>query len=334
MSGMTVGFVGLGAMGQGMAASLLRAGHVVRVWNRSPGPVAALVAQGAEAADGPADAFAAQVVVSMLANDEAVERLLLDPALLAGAAASVHVNTATVSVALAERAAALHAEHGLGYVAAPVLGRPPVAAAGELNILAAGSTAALAAAEPLLAAMGRRTWYFGERPPQANTAKISANFLLACAIESMAEACSLAEANGVRPADLIEMLSGTLFPARSTPATARWSPSAATNRPASGCLSASRTSTSRSPRVPTPTYRCPSAASCGTPSSTRSRTGTARRTGPPSRPSPAAGPGSRSSGPHRPHGEDPVRSRCQDPVPGPGAKSRCPPPHRLPTIAA
>ncbi|WP_405365662.1 NAD(P)-dependent oxidoreductase [Kitasatospora sp. NBC_00039] len=212
MSGMTVGFVGLGAMGQGMAASLLRAGHVVRVWNRSPGPVAALVAQGAEAADGPADAFAAQVVVSMLANDEAVERLLLDPALLAGAAASVHVNTATVSVALAERAAALHAEHGLGYVAAPVLGRPPVAAAGELNILAAGSTAALAAAEPLLAAMGRRTWYFGERPPQANTAKISANFLLACAIESMAEACSLAEANGVRPADLIEMLSGTLFP--------------------------------------------------------------------------------------------------------------------------
>ncbi|AUY50858.1 NAD(P)-dependent oxidoreductase [Streptomyces sp. CB01881] len=209
---MTVGFVGLGAMGQGMAASLLRAGHRVRVWNRSPEPVAALVAQGAEAADGPADAFAAEAVVSMLANDEAVERLLLDPALLAGADASVHVNMATISVALAERAEALHAAHGLGYVAAPVLGRPPVAAAGELNILAAGSPAALAAAEPLLAAMGRRTWYFGERPPQANTAKISTNFLLACAIESMAEACSLAEANGVRPVDLIEMLSGTLFP--------------------------------------------------------------------------------------------------------------------------
>ncbi|MBP0453806.1 MULTISPECIES: NAD(P)-dependent oxidoreductase [unclassified Kitasatospora] len=209
---MTVGFVGLGAMGQGMAASLLRAGHRVRVWNRSPEPVAALVAQGAEAADGPAGAFAAEAVVSMLANDEAVERLLLDPALLAGAAASVHVNMATISVALAERAEALHTEHGLGYVAAPVLGRPPVAAAGELNILAAGSPAALAAAEPLLAAMGRRTWHFGERPPQANTAKISTNFLLACAIESMAEACSLAEANGVRPVDLIEMLSGTLFP--------------------------------------------------------------------------------------------------------------------------
>lgn len=212
MAAMTVGFVGLGAMGQGMAASLLRAGHPVRVWNRSPGPVAALVAQGAQAADGPADAFAAEAVVSMLADDAAVERLLLDPALLAGARATVHVNMATVSVALAERAEALHAEHGIGYVAAPVLGRPPVAAAGELNILAAGAPEALARAEPLLAAMGRRTWHFGASPSQANTAKISTNFLLACAIESMAEACSLAEANGVRPTDLVEMLTGTLFP--------------------------------------------------------------------------------------------------------------------------
>ncbi|MER7702324.1 NAD(P)-dependent oxidoreductase [Kitasatospora sp. NPDC097605] len=212
MSGMTVGFVGLGAMGQGMAANLVKAGHTVRVWNRSPEAVATMVARGARAADGLADAFAADVVVSMLANDDAVERLLLDPALLESATAGVHVNMATVSVALAERAEALHAEYGIGYVAAPVLGRPPVAEAGELNILAAGSAESLAAVEPLFAAMGRRVWHFGERPGQANTAKISTNFLLACAIESMAEACSLAEANGVRPTDLIEMLSGTLFP--------------------------------------------------------------------------------------------------------------------------
>ncbi|MFB6894268.1 NAD(P)-dependent oxidoreductase [Kitasatospora sp. NPDC056327] len=212
MSGMRIGFVGLGAMGRGMAANLVAAGHTVRVWNRSPGPVAELVARGALAADGLADAFAADVVVSMLADDEAVDRLLLEPALLAGAGARVHLNTATVSVALAERAEALHAEYGIGYVAAPVLGRPPVAAAGELEFLAAGNAESLAAVEPLLAAMGRHTWYFGERPAQASAAKISTNFLLACAIESMAEACSLAEANGVRPADLIGMLSGTLFP--------------------------------------------------------------------------------------------------------------------------
>ncbi|MFE7531150.1 NAD(P)-dependent oxidoreductase [Kitasatospora sp. NPDC057542] len=212
MPGRTIGFVGLGAMGRGMAGSLLRAGHTVRVWNRSPEPVAAMVAEGAEAADSLAEVFAADTVVSMLANDTAVEQLLLDPALLAGAAATLHVNMATVSLALAERAEALHAEHGIGYVAAPVLGRPPVAAAGRLNILVAGEPGLLERAEPLFAAMGERTWHFGESPRQANTAKISTNFLIACAIESMAEACSLAEAHGVRPTDLVEMLTGTLFP--------------------------------------------------------------------------------------------------------------------------
>ncbi|MFF1870376.1 NAD(P)-dependent oxidoreductase [Kitasatospora herbaricolor] len=212
MSVMTVGFVGLGAMGRGMAASLLAAGHPVRVWNRSPGPVEELVAKGATAAAGLAEVYDSEAVVSMLPDDRTVEALLLDGALLAGARAGVHVNVATVSVALAERATALHAEHGIGYVAAPVLGRPGVAAAGELNVLAAGEAAQLERVGPLLAAMGRRTWHFGDRPVQANTAKISANFLLACAIESMAEACSLAEANGVRPTDLVEMLTGTLFP--------------------------------------------------------------------------------------------------------------------------
>ncbi|MFD4400327.1 NAD(P)-dependent oxidoreductase [Kitasatospora sp. NPDC058397] len=212
MAGATIGFVGLGAMGRGMAGSLLRAGHAVRVWNRSPEPVAALVAEGAEAAGTLAEVYAADTVVSMLANDEAVERLLLDPALLAGAATTLHVNMASISVGLAERAEALHTEHGIGYLAAPVLGRPPVAAAGRLNILTAGAPELLARAEPLFAAMGERTWHFGASPRQANTAKISTNFLLACAIESMAEACSLAEAHGVRPTDLVEMLTGTLFP--------------------------------------------------------------------------------------------------------------------------
>jgi len=207
-----VGFVGLGAMGRGMAANLLRAGFQVQVWNRSPEPVRALAEQGATAAADLGEIFANEVVVSMLPDDATVDAVLHDPALLAAARASVHVNMATVSLELARRATVLHAEHGVGYVAAPVLGRPPVAAAGELNILAAGPAALLDRVEPLFAAMGRRTWRLGEEPAQANTAKISSNFLLACAIESLAEACSLAEANGVRPTDLVEMLTGTLFP--------------------------------------------------------------------------------------------------------------------------
>ncbi|MFE4801185.1 NAD(P)-dependent oxidoreductase [Streptomyces sp. NPDC056708] len=212
MAGMTVGFIGLGAMGRGMAANLVRAGHRVRVWNRSPQPVAALVEQGAEAADDLAAAFDASVVVSMLANDDIVEELLLDPALLAVAKASMHINMATISPALVDRAEALHKEHGIGYLAAPVLGRPPVAAAGELHILTAGDQALLDRAEPLLAAMGQRTWNFGERPKQANIAKITVNFLVACAIESMAQACTLAEASGVHTTTLVEMLTSTAFP--------------------------------------------------------------------------------------------------------------------------
>jgi len=207
-----VGFIGLGAMGREMARQLLAAGHSVQVWNRSPEPVDALTADGARRAESLADAFANEAVVSMLADDHAVESLLLDGELLASAPAAVHVNMATVSPALAVRAAELHAAHGVGYVAAPVLGRTDVAAAGNLNILAAGADAHLDLVAPLFEAMGRRTWRLGERPQTANVAKISANFMLVSAVEAFAEAATLAEANGLPAADLLEVLTGTVFP--------------------------------------------------------------------------------------------------------------------------
>ncbi|MGW4692972.1 NAD(P)-dependent oxidoreductase [Kitasatospora cineracea] len=209
---MDVGFIGLGGMGRAMARRLLAAGHTVRVWNRSPEPVAELVAEGATAAGTLAEAFEAQVVVSMLADDRVVESLLLDEELLSGARAAAHANMATVSPALARRAAELHARHGIGYVAAPVLGRTDVAAAGNLNILAAGPSAELDRLAPLFEAMGRRTWPLGEDPAAANVAKISANFLLVSAIEAFSEAAALAEANGLAPAALLEVLTDSLFP--------------------------------------------------------------------------------------------------------------------------
>ncbi|KJK59393.1 NAD(P)-dependent oxidoreductase [Saccharothrix sp. ST-888] len=212
MTALTVGFVGLGSMGRGMAANLVRAGFSVQVWNRSPGPVKALVEQGALAAADLTEAFDNDIVVSMLADDKAVESNLHDPALLANARAWLHINMATVSLPLARRATELHAEHRIGYLAAPVLGRAEVAEAGRLNILAAGPEALLDRAEPLFAALGQRTWRLGSEPYQANAAKISTNFLLACAIESMAEATSLAEANGVKATDLVELLTNTVFP--------------------------------------------------------------------------------------------------------------------------
>ncbi|WP_346148063.1 NAD(P)-dependent oxidoreductase [Kitasatospora cinereorecta] len=207
-----VGFVGLGAMGREMTRRLLAAGHSVQVWNRSRPAVDTLVAEGARPAGQLADVFANEAVVSMLADDHAVESLLLDARLLESASTAVHVNMATVSPGLARRAAALHASHGVGYLAAPVLGRTDVAAAGNLNILAAGADPDIDRVEPLFEAMGRKTWRLGTRPEAANVAKICVNFMLTSAIESLSEATALAEANGLAAGDLLDLVTGTVFP--------------------------------------------------------------------------------------------------------------------------
>ena len=211
---MTTGFIGLGTMGAAIAANLVRAGQHVRVWNRSPGPVAALVARGAEAAASPAGAAQAEVLFSMLADDAATRAAIVDGgALDALAAGAVHVNMATVSVAFAREMAALHARHGVGYVAAPVLGRPDVAAAGRLNILAAGPAELIDRVQPLLDTIGQKTWRFGERPEQANAVKLAANFMIASAIEAMAAASNLAAGFDVPAAAFLEMIAATLFAA-------------------------------------------------------------------------------------------------------------------------
>ncbi|HEU5042423.1 MAG TPA: NAD(P)-dependent oxidoreductase [Gemmatimonadales bacterium] len=210
---MDVGFLGLGAMGRAVAANLLKAGHRVRVWNRSPGAAAELARAGAEAAAEPALAFAG-VVFSMLADDQALRETVLDRGLLERApAGTVHVNLATISVALAERLTREHERHGVEYVAAPVFGRPDAAAAGQLAIVAAGAAASLDRVQPLLDVVGRRTWRVGTEPAQANAVKIAGNFLIAAAIESMAEAAVLVERHGVPPAALLDVMTSTLFSA-------------------------------------------------------------------------------------------------------------------------
>lgn len=209
----TVCVIGLGAMGRPIARNLLKSGAEVTVWNRSPGPVAELVAAGAREASTIEQALGSGVVFSVLANDQAVAETFLDSGVLAAApAGTVHVNVATVSTGLARRAAAAHAEHGVGYVAAPVFGRVPVAEAGALNVLAAGQAALIDRVQPFLDVIGSRTWRLGDDPEQANIVKIVGNYLIASAIQSLGEAVSLAEHAGVDPAQLIELLTGTLFP--------------------------------------------------------------------------------------------------------------------------
>jgi 3-hydroxyisobutyrate dehydrogenase-like beta-hydroxyacid dehydrogenase len=209
---MTIAFLGLGAMGAHMAANLLKSGQAVHVWNRSQAPVQALVQQGALAAATPGECGLADVVFTMLADDAATRAVFLDGGVLdAMAPGSIHVNMATVSVAFALEMAELHLARGVGYVAAPVLGRVDVAAAGKLNILAGGADELIARVQPLLDLMGQKTWRFGAEAGQANAVKLSCNLTLACAIEAMGEGAALAGAHGIAPASFIDLITSTLF---------------------------------------------------------------------------------------------------------------------------
>jgi 3-hydroxyisobutyrate dehydrogenase-like beta-hydroxyacid dehydrogenase len=118
---------------------------------------------------------------------------------------------ATVSVAFAREMAALHVEKGIGYVAAPVLGRVDVAEAGKLNILAGGSDELIVRVQPLFDLMGQKTWRIGGAPEQANAVKLACNLMLACAIEATGEGTALARAHGVPAADFIDLITSTLF---------------------------------------------------------------------------------------------------------------------------
>jgi 3-hydroxyisobutyrate dehydrogenase-like beta-hydroxyacid dehydrogenase len=209
---MKVGFIGLGSMGGAMASNLVAAGHQVTVWNRSDAASEKLASLGAKVASTPDRAVQCEVVCSMLANDQAVRDVFIDSGLLdAMDPGTVHVNHATISIALARELAEEHAKRNLGYVAAPVFGRPDVAAAGKLNVVVAGLSSAIEKAKPLLEVMAGKVWPMGDAPERANIVKLAGNFMIVTAIESMGEASTLARAYGVSTCDFIELMTSTLF---------------------------------------------------------------------------------------------------------------------------
>lgn len=212
---MKIGFIGLGSMGAAMAANLLTAGHEVTAYNRSPEKVTALAARGARPAASIADACRGDVVVTMLANDAAVEAVTFGEGgiLAALGEGAIHVSSSTVSTALAQRLAHAHADAGQGFVAAPVFGRPEAAAAAKLFVVAAGAPAAITAVTPVFDAIGQRTFVLGDQPQAANLVKISGNFLIASVIESLGEAMALVSKAGVDKQQYLELLTSTLFDA-------------------------------------------------------------------------------------------------------------------------
>jgi len=211
---MDIGFIGLGTMGSRIAANLIRAGHKVRVWNRSRPPVDALARLGATPVSTAREAFSGDAVFSILADDAAVNAVI-DPLLAGAPKGLVHVNMATISVALARDFAARHREHGLGYISATVFGRPELAAAGKLTIVAAGDPNAIARVQPLFDVIGQRTWPMGVQPERANVVKLAGNFMLGAAVEAMAEASAMASRYGIAPADLLDVLTNGVFTAPS-----------------------------------------------------------------------------------------------------------------------
>jgi len=207
---MRVAFLGLGQMGSGIARNILKAGHELTVWNRSPDKADVLVSAGARRAASPAAAAAdAEIVCSMLADDHAVEAVVFGPdGLLSGGTAPLHAGHSTISVALARR---LTEAGGGTYVSAPVFGRPPAAEAAQLNIIAAGPADAIDRAQPIFDAIGKQTFRLGEEPAHANVLKLCGNFLIMGALEAMAEALTLGAKNGLDKAALFDVLTGTLF---------------------------------------------------------------------------------------------------------------------------
>ncbi len=213
---MKIGFIGLGQMGSGMAANLVKAGHEVTVFNRSAEKRAPLVKLGARQAATVAEACAdREVVITMLADDHAVRDIALGQDGIASALGpgAIHISMSTVSVELARTLTAAHARAGQKFLSAPVFGRPDMAAERKLFIVAAGDPDVIRACQPVFDAMGQKTFEIGAEPAAANLTKIAGNFMIAATIETLGEALALVGKGGVEPRAFLDVMTSTLFPA-------------------------------------------------------------------------------------------------------------------------
>ena len=212
---MKTGFIGLGRMGSAMAGNLVKAAHDVTVFNRSAEKRRALVELGAREATRVADACRGDVVATMLADDTAVADVAFGRDGIVGnlAEGAIHLSMSTISVGLSKILAQAHAEAGQRFIAAPVFGRPDMAAAAQLFIVTAGEPGAIDACGPLFEAMGQRMFSMGPEPSSANLVKLTGNFLIAAAIEALGEAIALVGKAGIDRRAFVDVLTSTIFPA-------------------------------------------------------------------------------------------------------------------------
>jgi 3-hydroxyisobutyrate dehydrogenase-like beta-hydroxyacid dehydrogenase len=217
---MKIAFIGLGNMGLAMAQNLIKAGHSLRVYNRTRSRAGELESLGAHVAATPGEAAeGVEIAITMLADDHALESVVFgdeknagkDGLLASLPANAIHISCSTISVALSRRMAAAHAERKQHYVSAPVFGRPDAAAAAKLFIVAAGPATQVAKCQPLFDAMGQKTFVVGEDAPGANVIKLNGNFLITTVIESLAESFAFVRKSGLDAHQFLEILTSTLF---------------------------------------------------------------------------------------------------------------------------
>jgi 3-hydroxyisobutyrate dehydrogenase-like beta-hydroxyacid dehydrogenase len=211
---MKIGLIGLGPMGLAIGKRLLGefAGqdHSVTVFNRSADKTAPLVEAGARLAQTPAEAAAGDIVLSIVADDDAVAAVTLaDDGILSGLKrTAVHVGMSTITVDMAERLTAAHEAAGKRYISAPVMGRPQAAEAGQISIAAAGAPANIEDARLVFDVLARQSFVLGERPVQANLVKLGINHLIHSMVEGMGEYFALTEKGGVAAAVARDVLVG------------------------------------------------------------------------------------------------------------------------------
>jgi 3-hydroxyisobutyrate dehydrogenase-like beta-hydroxyacid dehydrogenase len=210
---MKIAFIGLGNMGSGIARNLLRAGHQVTAFNRTRAKAEALEPDGAQVAASPAEAARnAEVVMTMLADDRAVEEVVFGEGGIAEAMPSgaVHVSHSTISTAMARRLTTEHTRRGQHYLSAPVFGRPEAAETKKLVVAVAGPEAAVERCRPLFDAIGRQTFVLGDgngaEPWTANAAKLCGNFMIASVLETFGEAFAALRKARVEPRVFLEIM--------------------------------------------------------------------------------------------------------------------------------
>jgi 3-hydroxyisobutyrate dehydrogenase-like beta-hydroxyacid dehydrogenase len=191
----------------------VKGGHDLGVFNRSSGRSGPLIALGAHEAGTIADACRGDAVITMLSDDDAASAIAFaEEGLIASLPkGAIHISMSSISVAFSKRLAQAHAQAGQRYIAAPVFGRPDMAASGKLFIIVAGDPASIDECRPLFDALGQKTSVIGEEPWAANLVKLTGNFLQAATIESLGEAIALIGKAGIDRRAYVEILTSTVF---------------------------------------------------------------------------------------------------------------------------